>query len=340
MSWSADRSSSIGDESHPPHDSDNTNYPKFRRSARVSSPTSSVSAARPLRYLPRRQRRPTQPYLTERGLRNGEVEREVDDGGHGLNQPNPGGGLEANTNPYETLGSRAWYHYLQPAKWKFHPCNSLQDPYIFYIGPTFKAKAVVTRELQEGVTKFTGYEALGRCFEKLGPAQLLERAQQAQEAADLQAAQSGVDRANHCHGSSVKRIKKESLAPTDPVIAPAAAAENGDNRIPLVEAPYSQKPRAAVPEPQALPANAATQLPEATVVAPPATANAATPPGRTMPRRLMVLETNLFGQTSADFDLRTRLIQMEQFVWGKEQTGGAVQRVEQLEQFADIAPPL
>jgi hypothetical protein len=65
----------------------------------------------------------------------------------------------------------------------------------------------------------------------------------------------------------------------------------------------------------------------------------ATPPGSsTMPARMAALETKLFGQAaSTDLDLRTRLIQMEEWTWGKEQTGAAVQRVEQLEQFADIA---
>ena len=85
-------------------------------------------------------------------------------------------------------------------------------------------------------------------------------------------------------------------------------------------------------EVQALPAT--PPPPEATAGAPPTAAYIATPPGSDLTTRLAALEAKVFGQPCGDLDLRTRLIQLEQWTWGVERTGAAVQRIEQLEQSA------
>ena len=141
-----------------------------------------------------------------------------------------------------------------------------------------------------------------------------------------------VDRATYRHGSTVRTHGGSSLVPADP----AAALEGDDNRISLVDAPHSQQPRfASYFELHALPATAATQPPpDATGAAPPTAAYTAMPLGSTLTTRLSALEARVFGQPCDDLDLRTRLIHLEQWTWGMERMGAAVQRIEQLEQLA------
>ena len=146
--------------------------------------SSSSSSSRP-----QRERKAIRPYFQELAFRNGEVEQTVEEA-CGLNQP---GGTVPTVSKYEPLGYKAWKEHLSPAGWcscKL-PSSDLHNSHVFYIGPP-KSKSLVDRVLQEGVTKFTGYEALGRQFEKDkgNGATMVERARKAMtEEADARSAQ-------------------------------------------------------------------------------------------------------------------------------------------------------
>jgi len=100
-----------------------------------------------------------------------------------------------------------------------------------------------------------------------------------------------------------------------------ARVDGGDNQddpqpaLAVSQNPVAQAQQHAVPAPPAAPPAAVVE---------------------NMQPRLAALETRIFGQTSAQLDMRSRLVTMEQWTMGTEMPGSALQRIEQLEIFAGI----
>jgi len=145
-------------------------------------------------------------YLVfEKDLGTGELESTFDNE-CGLNQPNPGQEFSRKKSVYEALGSEAFKKVLKPAGWLYKRStpNDLQNSYIFYIGPE-KTKSAVD-QLEEGITKFTGYEAIGKQYKEDGKnaLKIIRRANEAISKAASNATQriAGPPRASRAAGTA------------------------------------------------------------------------------------------------------------------------------------------
>jgi len=127
------------------------------------------------RRVSQRKTKPRQFYYNEDEVQRGVLEWTTDSQ-CGLNQP---GGDGRKLSKYEALGDKVWTYILKPAGWCYRRYyNDLANSYIYYIGPP-KSKAIVDG-LEEGFTKFTGLERLGRQYEKDGKNdwKIIERAEE------------------------------------------------------------------------------------------------------------------------------------------------------------------
>lgn len=283
---------------------------------------------------------------------------------------NPSGGLGGGpkASKYEHLGTEAWKtiggpHGLQH---KQVQRDQLYTDDIFHFG--LKNNKNTIDKLEEGVTKFTGYEALGKCYEEHGFTGLLKRAMGAPNSnarlVPLQTAvgDSGRRSVNAASSNAMPAEQQQPMAS----LTLGAAEANGpsvslNSRGPsqatvpnaaVAQQQPQQRPATMPPAPLALHGN------EVNSNGPPAAATAAarnsllgTGTSKSMPKpvsdqkapavknvkaRLAALEMEIVG-TASNGSIINRLENLEQIAMDEKFRGSLDQRVKNLEKWAGIS---